>query len=289
MKVGLVLEGGGMRGVYTAGVLDALINQNYCADYLIGVSAGCTNGASYISWQKERGMRTNINYIDDKRYLSFSSYLKTGSLFGMDFLFYDIPEKLDPFDYDSCFKSKCDYRVGVTNIETGKEEYFGKEALKKEDRNIVLRASVSLPIASPIVEIKGKKYLDGGIGDPIPIRRAFEEGCDKVIVVLTRDRGYRKEASKGKLFFKLMYRKYPKLIELLCNRHERYNETLEYIQKMEKEGKAFVVAPEKPIEIDKFEKNKNKLFEVYKLGLADGTKVFEKYKEFLDVENHRKI
>lgn len=248
MKVGLVLEGGGMRGVYTAGVLDALINQNYCADYLIGVSAGCTNGASYISWQKERGMRTNINYIDDKRYLSFSSYLKTGSLFGMDFLFYDIPEKLDPFDYDSCFKSKCDYRVGVTNIETGKEEYFGKEALKKEDRNIVLRASVSLPIASPIVEIKGKKYLDGGIGDPIPIRRAFEEGCDKVIVVLTRDRGYRKEASKGKLFFKLMYRKYPKLIELLCNRHERYNETLEYIQKMEKEGKAFVVAPEKPIE-----------------------------------------
>lgn len=289
MKVGLVLEGGGMRGVYTAGVLDALINQNYCADYLIGVSAGCTNGASYISWQKERGMRTNINYIDDKRYLSFSSYLKTGSLFGMDFLFYDIPEKLDPFDYDSCFKSKCDYRVGVTNIETGKEEYFGKEALKKEDRNIVLRASVSLPIASPIVEIKGKKYLDGGIGDPIPIRRAFEEGCDKVIVVLTRDRGYKKGVSKGKLFFKLMYRKYPKLIELLCNRHERYNETLEYIQKMEKEGKAFVVAPEKPIEIDKFEKNKNKLFEVYKLGLADGTKVFEKYKEFLDVENHRKI
>lgn len=289
MKVGLVLEGGGMRGVYTAGVLDALINQNYCADYLIGVSAGCTNGASYISWQKERGMRTNINYIDDKRYLSFSSYLKTGSLFGMDFLFYDIPEKLDPFDYDSCFKSKCDYRVGVTNIETGKEEYFGKEALKKEDRNIVLRASVSLPIASPIVEIKGKKYLDGGIGDPIPIRRAFEEGCDKVIVVLTRDRGYRKGASKGKLFFKLMYRKYPKLIELLCNRHERYNETLEYIQKMEKEGKAFVVAPEKPIEIDKFEKNKNKLFEVYKLGLADGTKVFEKYRKFLDVENHRKI
>lgn len=289
MKVGLVLEGGGMRGVYTAGVLDALINQNYCADYLIGVSAGCTNGASYISWQKERGMRTNINYIDDKRYLSFSSYLKTGSLFGMDFLFYDIPEKLDPFDYDSCFKSKCDYRVGVTNIETGKEEYFGKEALKKEDRNIVLRASVSLPIASPIVEIKGKKYLDGGIGDPIPIRRAFEEGCDKVIVVLTRDRGYRKGVSKGKLFFKLMYRKYPKLIELLCNRHERYNETLEYIQKMEKEGKAFVVAPEKPIEIDKFEKNKNKLFEVYKLGLADGTKVFEKYREFLDVENHRKI
>ena len=113
MKIGLVLEGGGMRGVYTAGVLDALINKNYCADYLIGVSAGCTNGASYVSWQKERGMRTNINYIDDKRYLSLSSYLKTGSLFGMDFLFYDIPEKLDPFDYDSCFTSKCDYRVGI--------------------------------------------------------------------------------------------------------------------------------------------------------------------------------
>ena len=289
MKIGLVLEGGGMRGVYTAGVLDSLINKNYCADYLIGVSAGCTNGASYVSWQKERGMRTNINYIDDKRYLSFWSYLKTGSLFGMDFLFYDIPEKLDPFDYESCFNSKCDYRVGITNIETGEEEYYGKEALKKEDRNIILRASTSLPIVSPIVTIKGKKYLDGGIGDPIPIKRAFEEGCDKVIVVLTRDRNYKKKATKGRWFFDILYRKYPKLVELIFNRHERYNSILEYIREMEKEGKAFVVAPEKPIEIDKFEKSKEKLFEVYKLGLADGTKVFEKYKEFLDVEGHQKI
>ncbi len=288
MKVGLVLEGGGMRGVYTAGVLDALINENYCADYLIGVSAGCTNGASYISWQKERGMRTNINYIDDKRYLSFSSYLKTGSLFGMDFLFYDIPERLDPFDYESCFASKCDYRVGVTNIETGKEEYYGKEALKKESRNIILRASVSLPIASPIVNIDGKKYLDGGIGDPIPIKKAYADGCEKVIVVLTRDRGYRKKASKGKWLFRLVYKKYPKLVKLLAERHILYNDTLEYIKEMEKENKAFVVAPDKPIEIDKFEKNKAKLFEVYKMGLADGKKVFDKYKEFLDTENHKK-
>lgn len=289
MKIGLVLEGGGMRGVYTAGVLDALINENYCADYLIGVSAGCTNGASYISWQKERGMRTNINYIDDKRYLSFSSYLKTGSLFGMDFLFYDIPERLDPFDYESCFASKCDYRVGVTNIETGKEEYYGKEALKKENRNIVLRASVSLPVASPIVTIDGKKYLDGGIGDPIPIKKAYADGCEKVIVVLTRDRGYRKKASKGKWLFGLVYKKYPKLVKLLAERHILYNDTLEYIKEMEKENKAFVVAPDKPIEIDKFEKNKAKLFEVYKMGLADGKKVFDKYKEFLDTENHKKI
>lgn len=289
MKVGLVLEGGGMRGVYTAGVLDALINENYCADYLIGVSAGCTNGASYISWQKERGMRTNINYIDDKRYLSFSSYLKTGSLFGMDFLFYDIPERLDPFDYESCFASKCDYRVGVTNIETGKEEYYGKEALKKESRNIILRASVSLPIASPIVTIDGKKYLDGGIGDPIPIKKAYADGCEKVIVVLTRDRGYRKKASKGKWLFGLIYKKYPKLVKLLAERHILYNDTLEYIKEMEKENKAFVVAPDKPIEIDKFEKNKAKLFEAYKMGLADGKKVFDKYKEFLDTENHKKI
>lgn len=288
MKIGLVLEGGGMRGVYTAGVLDALINENYCADYLIGVSAGCTNGASYISWQKERGMRTNINYIDDKRYLSFSSYLKTGSLFGMDFLFYDIPERLDPFDYESCFASKCDYRVGVTNIETGKEEYYGKEALKKESRNIILRASVSLPIASPIVNIDGKKYLDGGIGDPIPIKKAYADGCEKVIVVLTRDRGYRKKASKGKWLFRLVYKKYPKLVKLLAERHILYNDTLEYIKEMEKENKAFVVAPDKPIEIDKFEKNKAKLFEVYKMGLADGKKVFDKYKEFLDTENHKK-
>ena len=233
-------------------------------------------------------MRTTINDIDDKRYLSFSSYLKTGSLFGMDFLFYDIPERLDPFDYESCFASKCDYRVGVTNIETGKEEYYGKEALKKESRNIILRASVSLPIASPIVNIDGKKYLDGGIGDPIPIKKAYADGCEKVIVVLTRDRGYRKKASKGKWLFRLVYKKYPKLVKLLAERHILYNDTLEYIKEMEKENKAFVVAPDKPIEIDKFEKNKAKLFEVYKMGLADGKKVFDKYKEFLDTENHKK-
>lgn len=288
MKIGLVLEGGGMRGVYTAGVLDALIKENYCADYLIGVSAGATNGASYISWQRERGKRTNINYIDDKKYLSFSNFIKTKSLFGLNFLLHDIPERLDPFDYESCFKSKCDYRVGVTNIETGKEEYFGKEALERKYKNIALRASISLPVASPIVEINGKKYLDGGIGDPIPIKKAYEDGCERVIVVLTRDRKYRKKFSKGYLLFKFIYRKYPKLVNLLLTRHNLYNETLSYIKKMEKENKAFVVAPEKPIEIDKFEKNKDKLLEAYKLGLADGKKVFEKYKEFLDTENHKK-
>ena len=161
--------------------------------------------------------------------------------------------------------------------------------MRKEERNIILRASVSLPIASPIVEINGKKYLDGGIGDPIPIKKAFADGCEKVIVILTRDRSYRKKSTRGKIFFKMIYKKYPKLVKLLCNRHERYNAVLKYIKEMENKGKAFVVAPEKPIEIDKFEKNKDKLYEVYKLGLNDGTKIFEKYKEFLDVENHKKI
>ena len=263
MKIGLVLEGGGMRGIYTVGVLDTLLNYNYLADYLIGVSAGASNGVSYISGQKDRAKRTIINYIGDKRYLSISNYIKTGSLFGMDFLFKEIPEKLEIFDHDAFFRCKCDYRVGVTNVETGKEEYYGKEALVKEDKNILLQASASIPMAAPIVNYKGKKYLDGGTADPIPIKKAFEDGCDKVIVVLTRDRNYKKKPTPAKPIYSFVFRKYPKMVELLKMRHQIYNDTLDFIKEMEKEGKAFVIAPDKPIEIERFEKDKNRLLKIY--------------------------
>ena len=289
MKIGLVFEGGGMRGIYTVGVLDTLLNYNYLADYLIGVSAGASNGVSYISGQKERAKRTIINYIADKRYLSISNYIKTGSLFGMDFLFKEIPEKLEIFDHDAFFRCKCDYRVGVTNVETGKEEYYGKEALVKEDKNILLQASASIPMAAPIVNYKGKKYLDGGTADPIPIKKAFEDGCDKVIVVLTRDRNYKKKPTPAKPIYSFVFRKYPKMVELLKMRHQIYNDTLDFIKEMEKEGKAFVIAPDKPIEIERFEKDKNRLLKIYSNAVRDTEKFWEKYKDELEAETHKRV
>lgn len=289
MKIGLVLEGGGMRGIYTVGVLDTLLNYNYLADYFIGVSAGASNGVSYISGQKDRAKRTIINYIGDKRYLSISNYIKTGSLFGMDFLFKEIPEKLEIFDHDAFFRCKCDYRVGVTNVETGKEEYYGKEALVKEDKNILLQASASIPMAAPIVNYKGKKYLDGGTADPIPIKKAFEDGCDKVIVVLTRDRNYKKKPTPAKPIYSFVFRKYPKMVELLKMRHQIYNDTLDFIKEMEREGKAFVIAPDKPIEIERFEKDKNRLLKIYSNAVRDTEKFWEKYKDELEAETHKRV
>ena len=207
----------------------------------------------------------------------------------MDFLFKEIPEKLEIFDHDAFFRCKCDYRVGVTNVETGKEEYYGKEALVKEDKNILLQASASIPMAAPIVNYKGKKYLDGGTADPIPIKKAFEDGCDKVIVVLTRDRNYKKKPTPAKPIYSFVFRKYPKMVELLKMRHQIYNDTLDFIKEMEKEGKAFVIAPDKPIEIERFEKDKNRLLKIYSNAVRDTEKFWEKYKDELEAETHKRV
>ncbi len=268
MKTGLVLEGGGMRCVYTVGVEDAFMKHHFLPDYLIGVSAGASNSVSYLSGQQGRGLRTNIDYIADKRYLSIGNYLKNGSLFGMDFIFKEIPENLDPFDYTAFQASPCEFRVGVTNIQTGCTEYFGKESMQNECT--VLKASASLPVFSPPVLFQGKYYLDGGTSDPIPVEQALRDGCDRLIVVLTRDRSYQKKPQGFKAFYSLALRKYPEMVRLLARRHQIYNQTLLRIAELEREGIADVIAPEQPLPIDKFEKSREKLMQVYELGFAAG-------------------
>lgn len=276
MKIGLVLEGGGMRGIYTVGVLDAFTKYNFMPDYLIGVSAGASNGVSYISRQKGRALRTNIDYIGDKRYLSLSNYFKTGSLFGMDFLYKEIPEKLDPFDYDSFFANPCDFKVGVTNAETGEAEFYGKECLY--DGAIALKASSSIPLVANPVIYKGKTYFDGGTSAPIPVGEAIKDGCDKVIVVLTRDRNFIKPKLKCFPLVAWKMRKYPAMVELLKRHHKVYKENQEEIRRLEKEGKAFVIAPSAPLQIDRFEKSKERLLAAYHQGFADGEKFIKEFK-----------
>ncbi len=280
MKIGLVLEGGGMRGIYTIGVLDCLMDEKFRADYVIGVSAGACNGLSYVSNQKGRAFRTNTEYIADSRYLSVKNYIKTKSLFGMDFLFDEIPNKLIPFDYDAFYNSPCEFTIGVTDIITGRAKYFDKSHI--EPKNIVLRASSSLPVFAPVVEYQGGKYLDGGVTDSIPVKKALDDGCDKVIVVLTRERGYVKAPEKFRSVYKRMYRNYPKLVEAMDHRHEMYNETLSYLDELEKEGKAIIVAPDAPLPVGRFEKDPDKLKTVWKIGYDDVKKQMKQIFKFTE-------
>lgn len=271
MKIGIVCEGGGMRGIFTAGVLQAFMNNSFIADELVGVSAGASNGISYVSNQSERAMRTNIDYVGNKDYFSIRNYFKTRSLFGMDYLFATIPDTLDPFDYEAFYASSCDFFAGATNIHTGKITYFGKKDIEKDF--IALRASCSIPMLSPIVDFKGSQYLDGGVAAPIPIDKAVADGCDKIIVILTRSRGYLKKPQSLRRAYHMAFQKYPQLIHAMDTRHIVYNQTLEQIAELEKSGIVLVVSPPHPLTVDRFGQDKEKLAQAYQEGLTQGNHV----------------
>lgn len=277
MKVGLVLEGGGMRGLYTSGVLDYFLDQKIFVDYVIGVSAGACNGVSYLSKQKGRNYRVNTNYISDKRYLSLSNFIKTKSLFGMDFIFDEIPHQLDLFDYETFLSSPSEYKLGVTDVLTGRPVYFDKTHLDHD--STILKASSSIPVFSPIIEYQNGLYLDGGTTDSIPVKQALKDGCDHVIIVLTRDRNYIKKPESFRFIYSKVLKAYPNLIQALDNRHLMYNETLKFIKELEQQGKATIIAPSSPLEISRFEKDVSKLKNIYELGYLDASKKFDQLKE----------
>ena len=268
MKTGLVLEGGGMRGLYTIGILDAMMEYDIHFDYVIGVSAGACNGVSYVSEQQGRGYRIDRDYLKDKRYVSIQNFIKTGSMFGMDFIFREIPDKLDPFDYETFMKSPTEFVAGVTDLETGNPVYFGKQD-SSYDMCTVLSASSSIPMFSPPVEFEGRLYLDGGTADPIPFQKALKDGCDRLVIVRTRDRSYIKSPEKGGAVYRFALRKYPEMIRCIRERHEVYNRQVDCVNRMERAGQAFVYAPEKPVKISRFENDISKLEFLYRDGWKD--------------------
>ncbi len=278
MKIGLVLEGGGMRSLYTAGVLDALLDEKIMADYVIGVSAGACCGVSYVSGQRGRSLRINTVQVQDKRYLGLGNFLKTGSLFGMDFIFDEIPNRIDPFDYEAFAASPCAFEAGVSDVETGLPAYFGKEDI--QGHSIVLRASSAIPCFSPMVRYKGRDYLDGGTSDPIPFRRALAQGCDRVVVVLTRDRGFQKTPEPGHFYYARKYRRYPGVVRMLERRHQVYNRSREELWELEKKGKALVLAPAAPLGIGRFEKRVDRLKAAYEVGYADAKQMLPRLRSF---------
>lgn len=273
MKIGLVLEGGGMRGLYTAGVLDTFLAKHWTPDYVVGVSAGACHAASFVSGQRGRAYRTNMDYLGDKRYLSFRNYLTTGSLFGMKFIFETVPDHLDPYDYDAMLASPMEYEVGVTDVDTGKPVFFSKESLYHDCT--LLAASSSIPVFSPIVEYQGHRYLDGGTSSPIPVERALERGCDYLVVVLTRDRNYVKAPEGFGAVYHRVFRKYPQMAHALDTRHEVYAKERELLFHLEREGRAVVIAPEVPITLSRFENDRQKLDALYEQGQAQCLRLWE--------------
>lgn len=279
-KVGLVLEGGGMRGVFTAGVLDFFLDENIHFPYVIGVSMGACNGASYISRQRGRSLKTVVGYINDKRYLSYSNFITTGNLFGMDFIFNELPTKHLPFDQETFDKSESVFEIVASDCVEGTPVYFEKSTC--ESINNALRASCSLPIISTIVDYEDKKLLDGAVTDSIPVRRALSEGNEKLVVVLTRPKEYRKRKSKSGNINKVLYRKYPKLLERIMSRYKDYNETLELIEKLETEGKAFVIRPNGSLNIKRTEKDVDVLRKLYDLGYSESKNRKEELLSFIE-------
>lgn len=279
MKIGLVLEGGAMRGMYTAGVLDMFLENNIEVDGIIGVSAGVLFGVNYLSKQKGRVIRYNKKYCKDKRYMGMRSLITTGNVINKEFAFYELPFKLDVFDEETFKESKADFYATTTNIETGKPEYIKIENTTEQME--LFRATSAMPYFSEIIEYNGQKYLDGGVADSIPIDKCKEMGYDKIIVVLTRTLDYRKKPN-NKFLAKLKYGKYPKFVETLCNRYKNYNESVEKVIDLENKKEIFVIRPTKDLKIKRIERDAEKLQDMYDLGVQDCKNKMNELKEFLN-------
>lgn len=281
MKTGLVIEGGGVRGIYAAGVLDVFMEQGLTFDGVIGVSAGAIHGCSYLSNQKGRSLRYYMKYCNDPRFMSLRSWLTTGDIVGAEFCYHELPDRLDIYDHEAFLKNKTPFYVTCSNVETGKAEYIQLTDMRTQID--YLRASASLPYFSRIVELDGKKYLDGGATDSIPVEAFRKMGYQRNVLILTRDVAYRK---KPELRFlpKMLYCRYPAFVEALLNRHAAYNKTMKKILKLEEQGKIFVIRPEKPLNIGRMEKDAENVKRVYETGCADAIKQMEELKKWLNEE-----
>ena len=279
-QTGLVLEGGGMKGGYSSGVLDFFLDKGLEFSSCYGVSAGACSLCSFLSKQRGRAYHTNVDYLEDKNYCSLYSLLKTGDLFGADMCYYQIPEKLNPYDYETFekYQGKC-YSV-VTNIETGCPEYIPIKDMHTDIEAI--RASASLPLVSRNVKIGDKLYLDGGISDAIPLRKSMEDGNRKNVVVMTKEVGYRRQPSSGVSLIRMCYRKYPKVYELMKDRHNAYNNTLDFLNEEVEKGTVFLIQPKEKSDVGRIEKDRDKLKALYEEGYKEASECYEELLKFLE-------
>ena len=279
-QAGLVLEGGGMKGIYTAGVLDFFLDKGIEFSSCYGVSAGACHLCSYLSKQRGRAYDISVDYLEDKNYCSVWSLLRTGDLFGVKMCYDDIPNRLNPYDYDAFNAYQGRAFAVVTNIETGRPEYL---RLRDMHRDIAaVRASASLPLVSRNVKINGKLYLDGGLSDSVPIMHSILDGNRRNVVVLTKEVGYRRKPSRHLELVRISYAKYPKIYELMANRHIAYNQMLDYLEQQEKNGQAFVIRPQKKSGVGRVEKDKEKLRLLYEEGYKEAEQSYDRLMAYLE-------
>jgi predicted patatin/cPLA2 family phospholipase len=281
MSVGLVLEGGGMRGAYTSGVLEVLLQNNIDFPNVYGISAGACNALSYVSKQKNRNYDIFYHYIADKRYISVENLHKTGSLFGFDFIFGQLFHELLPFDYDIFYRSPTNLKVGATDLQTGQIVYFDKYNL--DENFTAVTASSSLPFISNIISYQGYELLDGGCSSPIPIERSIFDGNESNVIVLTRDSSYRKSPRPEfpRAVLRVKYGDYPNFVNTMQIRSEIYNNQLEVCRRQEKEGKAVVIRPSSPIVTGRYEKDRERLKLIYEMGMRDCQRKLSEIQEIL--------
>lgn len=270
-KTGLVLEGGGMRGVFTCGVLDYFLDQGISFPYTVGVSAGACNGLSYMSGQRGRAKYSNIDMMEKYQFIGMKYLWTQHSILDQKLLYQDFPERLVPYDFEAYSNNPGEFEMVTTNCLTGKACYLSEK--KDWDRMIAIaRASSSLPYVCPIAYVDGIPMLDGGIVDSIPVERARSLGYEKNVVVLTRNKGYRKKTKDLRIPY-FIYKKYPRLRVVLSRRCSCYNEQLELVERLEEEGKIIVIRPENPVVVDRIEKNIKKLEDLYQEGYECARKV----------------
>ncbi len=279
MKTGLVLEGGAMRGLFTAGVMDVMMEAGITFDGIIGVSAGSSFGCNYKSHQPGRVLRYNLRYGKDPRYMGLRSLLTTGDLVGAEFAYHTLPLELDIFDIEQFEKDATEFYLVCTDVHTGEPVYYRMDKVNRTSLEW-LRASASMPVVTRPVKVDGHEMLDGGISDSIPLKYFQDIGYGRNVVVLTQPRDYMKKPAKGWLF-RLLLRRYPRIAEAMARRHEMYNAQLEYVREEAAKGDTFVIAPSRPLPIGRVEMNPEKMKLVYSMGRETATALLPRLKEFL--------
>lgn len=274
-KTALVLEGGGLRGVFTCGVLDCFMDKGIHFPFTVGVSAGACNGLSFMSGQRGRARASNIDLMDKYHYIGFRYLLTQRCIMDFKLLFEDFPERIIPYDYNAYFSNPDRFVMVATNCLTGKAEYLEERSSSARVMDIV-RASSSLPFVSPITYVDGIPMLDGGIADSIPVEYAISQGYEKIVVVLTRNKGYRKKNSRMPLA-KVAYRKYPNLQKALAERNAVYNRTMDLVERLEDEGRIIAIRPSKPVEVGRMENDTSKLAALYEEGYNEASRLINNY------------
>lgn len=281
-KIGLVVEGGGMKCAYNAGILDAFLDHNITFDYCIGVSGGAGNVASFVAGQRGRNLRFFTDHIHSPKYFGIKSLLKTGNLFGLQYIYGELTNSTgeDPLDFAAIMKNLAEYEVVATNALTGEAEYFGKDDMKQDDYRPVM-ASSAIPAACRPVEINGIPYYDGGISDAIPVRRALDKGCDRLVVILSKQRDYVRKPQGMRFLYSSLCRKYPKIIEAIDQRHITYAKNQKDVFELEKEGRVFIFAPSGTVKVGTYSMDEETERKLYDMGMKDFAKQKEEMEAFL--------